>query len=702
MSGSFLVSPGVALKEQDLTNVIPTLASSPAATCGDFDWGPVMDPITVDTENNLVRYFGSPSATSANAFFTAANFLAYSGNIMVNRAYSTWMFNANNAVADSVGAGTISVTIGTKNVSGISTAFDSTFVGKYLLTQTGTVVGQISEVTDSTNVVLVANAKQTFSDVNFNVGIRSLIKNKSDYEDGGLSFTSFGGFVAKYPGAIGSSLSVSIVDSATWLKVGAGTISVTSGSKAVTGGGSPDFVTNLVVGSYLVVAGEVIGQISTIDSATTLTLVSGATKTVSASAYSVKWQYADLFDYAPEESTFGASLNATSDELHIVVVDENGLFSGQVGTVLEVYKGVSKASDAKKPDGTKNYYKSVINDNSQYVYWANHPTGTTNWGTSASGKSFNTLSKINHVSLSNGSNGIGVDIGDMKSAYQMFQNDMLYDVALIPVGKANYELANYVIQNIAEVRKDCVVFVSPENTVTGDPIIGTTSTQADLIKTYADLITSSSYGIIDSGYKYQYDIYNDVYRWIPLNGDIAGLAARTDSTNDPWWSPAGFNRGQIKNIVKLAFNPGQTDRDTLYKARVNPVVQFPGQGVVLYGDKTALSRPSAFDRINVRRLFIILEKAIATAAKYQLFEFNDQFTRGRFRAMIEPFLRDVQGRRGIQQYQIICDSSNNTSQIISTNQFVADIKIMPTYSINFITLNFVATNNSASFTETGG
>ncbi len=703
MAGSsFLVSPGVNIREEDLTSVIPTIASSPAATCGDFDWGPVMDPMIVDTENNLVRYFGKPSAASANAFFTAANFLSYSGNIMINRAYSTWMFNATGAISDITGTGTVSVTIGTKNLTGSGASFDSTLIGKYLLTQTGTVIGQISDVIDSTTAELVGNAKQTFTDVNFNIGIRSLIRNKSDYEDGGLDLSNFGGFVSKYPGSIGSSLAVSMVDNSTWLQVGAGTISATIGSKTVTGQSSPDFVTNLVVGSYLVVAGEVIGQISSIESATSLTLVANSTKTVTTSVYSVKWQYSDLFDYKPEESTYGASLNTSNDELHIVIVDENGLFSGQVGTVLEVYKGVSKASDAKKSDGTKNYYKSVINDNSQYVYWANHPTSMTNWGTSASGKAFTTLSKINHVSLSHGSNGIGVDIGDMKAAYQVYQNDMLYDVALIPVGKANVELANYVTQNIAEVRKDCVVFVSPENTVTADPIIGTTSNEADLIKTYADLITSSSYAIIDSGYKYQYDIYNDVYRWVPLNGDIAGLAARTDKTNDPWWSPAGFNRGQIKNIVKLAFNPGQTDRDTLYKARVNPVVQFPGQGVILYGDKTALARPSAFDRINVRRLFIILEKAIATAAKYQLFEFNDQFTRGRFRAMIEPFLRDVQGRRGIQQYQIVCDATNNTSQVISTNQFVADIKIMPTYSINYITLNFVATNNSASFTETGG
>jgi hypothetical protein len=699
---SFLVSPGVLVKEQDLTNVIPTIATSPGATAGTFSWGPVMDPTIVDSENNLVKYFGKPTNSTFTSFFTASNFLSYSGNLLVNRAYSQWMFNANSGANDVVGAGTISVTINTKNVTGSGTPnFTNSLVGKYLISSTGVVIGKVSSVTDTTNLTLVENARQSFSGETYSICNRALIKNKSDYDDGGHDLSSFGGFISRYPGSIGSSLSVSLADQGSWLTVGAGTISTTIGSKTVSGQSTPAFDANIVIGSYLVVNGNVIGQVASIESASSLTLVSAASVGITTQAYSVKWQYADLFDYEPEETSWGASLNATNDELHIAVIDENGLFSGQVGTVLEIFKGVSKASDAKNPDGTNNYYKQVINENSQYIYWANHPNGSSNWGTQASGKTFSTLNKVLLTSLSNGSDGIGSDVGDLKSAFALFVNDMLYDIALIPVGKATMELANYVIQNVAEIRKDVVVFVSPQNTLSNEPIIGATSTHADLIKAWADGITSSSYGFIDSGYKYQYDIYNDVYRWVPLNGDMAGLAARTDNTNDPWWSIAGFNRGQIKNVVKLAFNPGQTDRDVLYKARVNSVVQFPGQGVVLYGDKTALSRPSAFDRINVRRLFIILEKSIATAAKYQLFEFNDQYTRGRFRAMIEPFLRDVQGRRGIQQYQIICDSSNNTNQIISTNQFVATIKIQPTYSINFITLNFVATNNAASFTETG-
>ena len=261
-------------------------------------------------------------------------------------------------------------------------------------------------------------------------------------------------------------------------------------------------------------------------------------------------------------------------------------------------------------------------------------------------------------------------------------------------------MAQYII-SIAESRGDVVAFISPEDAVTGDILIGTSSSIANSIIAYRDELPSTSFAFLDSGYKYQYDRYNDVYRWVPLNGDIAGLAARTDNTNDPWFSPGGFNRGQIKNVVKLAFNPNKTQRDLIYPKGINPVVSFPGQGVVLYGDKTLLSKPSAFDRIGVRRLFIVLEKSISEAAKYQLFEFNDTFTRTQFKNMIEPFLRDVQGRRGINDYQVVCDTTNNTGAVIERNEFVADIYVKPNYSINYVTLNFVATRQSVSFSTVG-
>jgi len=287
--------------------------------------------------------------------------------------------------------------------------------------------------------------------------------------------------------------------------------------------------------------------------------------------------------------------------------------------------------------------------------------------------------------------------GNIQSSYAIFANDQLYDVSIIPTGAVSGATVTYIINNIAEVRKDCVVFASPERA----NVINNSGTEATSVVNFRNSLPSTSYAVLDSGWKYQYDRYNDVYRYVPLNGDTAGCAVRTDFVADPWFSPAGFNRGQIKNVVKLAYSPGATDRDTLYKRGINPVVTFPGNGTVLFGDKTLLAKPSAFDRINVRRLFIVLEKAIATAAKFQLFEFNDAFTQAQFRNLVEPFLRDVQGRRGITDFKVVCDSTNNTEVVVDRNEFVADIYIKPARSINFIQLNFVATRSGISFTESG-
>ena len=314
---------------------------------------------------------------------------------------------------------------------------------------------------------------------------------------------------------------------------------------------------------------------------------------------------------------------------------------------------------------------------------------------------FKDLSAVVTATLSGGVDDLTATDGELQTAYSIFANAELYDISLITLGKASSTVATYVINNVAETRLDCVAFISPQDNSTGDIIIGSGSDAATKVLTYRQALPSSSYAVLDSGYKYQYDRYNDKYRYVPLNGDVAGLSARTDYTNDPWWSPAGLNRGQIKNVVKLAFNPGKTERDNLYKGGVNPVVNFPGQGTVLFGDKTLLAKPSAFDRINVRRLFIVLEKAIATAAKYQLFEFNDSFTRAQFKNLVEPFLRDVQGRRGVTDFRVKCDDTNNTGEVIDRNEFVADIYIKPNRSINFITLNFIAARTSVAFSEIG-
>jgi len=414
------------------------------------------------------------------------------------------------------------------------------------------------------------------------------------------------------------------------------------------------------------------------------------------------WAYAGNFDAEPGTSNYASDLGKSSsdDELHIVVVDEDGAISGTVNTVLETFAFVSQGSDAKKDDGTSNYYKDVINNNSKYIWWIGHDSSLTEAGnTVAAQNTFTTVNAVISDSLSGGSDDNAPTTGELQLGYDLFEDAETVDVNLlfgVPDANGADTMAEDLI-SIVNARKDCMAFVSPpiEDTV------GSSSPAAD-VKAFADGLTSSSYAACDSTALYVYDKYNDVYRWIGAAGHHAGLCANTDNVADAWFSPAGVNRGQLLGVTKLAFNPKKADRDTLYKARVNPIVSLPGQGTLLFGDKTLLSRPSAFDRINVRRLFIVLEKAISTAAKAQLFEFNDEFTRAQFRNLIEPFLRDVKGRRGITDFLVVCDETNNTGQVIDANRFVADMYIKPARSINFITLNFIATRTGVEFSEIAG
>ena len=427
----------------------------------------------------------------------------------------------------------------------------------------------------------------------------------------------------------------------------------------------------------------------------------------SANTITRKWEFYNTVSSVPGTSRYLSDRGLTTvDQVSAVVVDEDGMFSGTPGTVLEVYENLSRATDAIGEDGTTAFYKTVINDNSRYV-WATNDRAEATTNTAAL-LANSTTSLPFSESFIGGRDGItesNATVAALANAYDLFADASSVDVSLIMAGKATgqsngAQLANYLIDNIADVRKDCVVFISPDkNDVVG---ANTEGVQASNIVTFRQNVRNSSYAFIDSGYKYQYDKYNDVYRYVPLNGDIAGLTARSDDLRDPWFSPAGYNRGQIKNLVKLAYSPSKTDRDLLYKNDVNPVITQPGQGTVLFGDKTALGRPSAFDRINVRRLFIVLEKTIATAANQMLFEFNDEFTRAQFLNLIEPFLRDVQGRRGITDFRVVCDETNNTPEVIDTNRFVGDIYIKPAKSINFIQLNFVAVRSGVEFNEVVG
>lgn len=564
---AFLLSPGVSISEIDLTTVVPSLPTSTGAFAGDFKWGPIGQIIDVSNETQLVDKFGSPDNSNFISFFSAANFLAYSGSLKVVRANSTGALNAGNA-------------------AGVLIANEDQYVG-------------------------------TFK------GLTS----------GGAN--TAGPVVARFPGALGNSLKYSVCD---------------------------------------------------------------ANTTVFNS-----WSYKTQFSGAPGTSPYVSARNGANDEIHLIVIDEDGLISGTPGTILEKYEYMSRATDAKKDDGSTNFCVDIVNNNSRYVRWVSHPRSAQldgsltdiYFGTSTSGFANSTANLT--ISLSAGTAATPTT-AQIKDAYGLFANPDETDVSLIITGNCDVEVINYCTESVAQVRKDCVVFASPKSS----DVVNKFGSEVTNIKTTRDLITSSSYVVMDSGWKYQYDKYNDTYRYIPLNADIAGLCARVDAERDPWFSPGGLSRGFIKNVVKLAFNPNKTQRDELYVKNINPVVTFTGQGTVLFGDKTLTSKPSSFDRINVRRLFIVLEKAIATASKYSLFEFNDSFTRDSFINLVEPYLRDIQGRRGITDFRVVCDETNNTGEVIDRNEFVGDIYIKPVRSVNFIQLNFVATRSGVAFQEVVG
>ena len=413
------------------------------------------------------------------------------------------------------------------------------------------------------------------------------------------------------------------------------------------------------------------------------------------------WTYSGEFSTTPSTSRYAERAATSNDEIHIVVVDLTGAITGTANTVVEKFGFLSKAGDAKNSDGSSNFYKDVINNQSKYIWWMGHPSTGANWGQTAiqvanTGGGYAGLA-VNNFDLSSGKDTAPTS-GNRNTSYDLFNNVDSVDVSLLMAGETTDDVVPDNLISIAESRKDCMVFISPPLT----SVLNSSGLEASNVKTYRDTITSSSYAVMDCGWKYQYDKYNDIYRWLPLNGDIAGLLVRTDVDRDPWFSPAGLNRGQIKNVVKLAWNPTKADRDGLYNSGINPVVTFPGEGTVLFGDKTLLNRPEAMDRINVRRLFIVLEKTVARASRSSLFEFNDEFTRAQFVNLVEPYLREIQGRRGIYDFRVVCDTTNNTPEVIDRNEFVGDIYVKPARSINFIQLNFVAVRTGVAFNEIVG
>ena len=629
---SVQLSAGVSVSEVDLTTVIPSTSTSIGAFAGQFSWGPVNEVITVSDETRLADRFGTPTSSNYEYWFSAANFLAYSNALRVVRAANT---------------------------------------------------------TSSLNATANGN------------GI--LIENNSDYEQNhSTANTSNGPLTAKWAGDRGNSLKISMCPSATAFSSNL-TVTNSVTCNATSAGATTINVTGVAN------TGLVVGDLISYDGGTSYVRVANVTSTsigigtavgasgiVAGTAILRKWEFADQFGIAPGTSDYGTKNNSVNDELHIIVIDEDGKFTGTANTVLEKWAFVSKASDAKAPDGSTNYYKNILNDKSRYVWWTGHQPGGTNWGGAAAGITFTAINNPFTASLSGGADGT-VSNGDIITAYGNFENPDAVDIGLVISGPANQAIVTS-LTTIVENRGDCVLFISPEKS----DVVDNAGDEVVDIVAYRNVLPSSSYVVMDSGWKYQYDKYNDVYRWVPLNADVAGLCARTDLERDPWYSPGGFSRGQIRNSIKLSWNPTQTERDDLYIKGINPVVTFSGEGTILFGDKTLLEKPSAFDRINVRRLFIALEKTIARAARSSLFEFNDQFTRAQFVSIVEPYLRDVRGRRGITDYRVVCDETNNTPEVIDRNEFVGDIYIKPARSINFIQLNFVAVRTGVSFEEIVG
>jgi len=635
------LSPGVNVTEIDLSAIVPSVATTTGAFAGNFEWGPANQVVTVSSENELVQTFGKPSATDSSRaidFYCALNFLSYGANLRIVRYVPP-----NNAASKETNA----------NKLGSSA---------------------------------------------------TIVRNREEWENlTSLNTSTSNTIIAKYPGILGNSIKVVIMDTdaaegfslgsaasygATVLDLGA-TFNGEVGDSVVFGqlGNYQQFTVSGISGNNSVIITPPVGFAIPIQT-----------------PLDSKSKYNQFFLYSPTTSEDVAAAGGANDELNIVVVDQNGVFTGQRGGILETFSNVSKAINAKTTTGASNYFYDVINDTSRYIWVSNALADSSNIGPKTT--SFTTITSsglgsrpgVIVASLSGATAGTSNDSYAYLNGYSKFDDKETVDISLMITGRADQALARNIV-SICEARQDSVAFVSP----TLSTVVNKTNVVAtgDL-KTYRNTLNvNSSYAFMDSGWKYMYDKYNDRFIWVPLNPDVAGLCARTDAQFDSWFSPAGFNRGQIKGVVKLAYNPTKGNRDEIYPAGINPVANFPGEGVILFGDKTMQVKASAFDRLNVRRLFIVLEKAIALAAKFQLFELNDAQTRLTFLNLVVPFLRSVQARRGIIDFKVVCDETNNTGQVIDNNQFVADIFIKPARSINYIQLNFIATRTDASFDITG-
>jgi len=735
---SFLVSPGVQVKEIDLTNVVPAVDTTIGAIAGPFEKGPVSSVTLVGSEAELLKNFGKPNASNFEFWFTASNFLKYSNALKVVRPESA-IVNAGESSGVLV-----------RDTDHYITDFYAT-TGDGQSTTNDWIARDAGTLGNSIGVELCPSPEAYEQDL----GVKNLVNGAGavgdttitvdDADESGFAFQvgdmikfhTNNSVTATSNGAI-TTASINLTVDGNSGTIAVGQRVIASGINEVVKVKTVTSQTALILDKPITIANDIdmafspYASVEAGDTQYEVTAInsevlsirlkddadSGGLQTIipDNSFITRRWRFADLFDAAPRQSEYNrVNGRGTGDEVHIAVFDTTGLISGadvnvagqRKNSVLETFSNLSLNPAAKGPQGDSIYYPTVLYNQSEYIYWGDHIAAGTNWGTDTT-SAYTEIRPITTVSLTGGTDDYAVTAGELELAYDKFADAESEDVNLVLGGPssavtdsaAGQDTHVTMITSLVEGRKDCVGFVSPYKSATVG--ISNSTTATENVTAAFELCPSSSYMVFDSGYKYMYDKYNDTFRFIPLNGDTAGLCANTDSVADPWFSPAGFNRGNVRGAIKLSYNPNQTERDQLYRGRVNPVVNFPGQGVVLFGDKTALTKPSAFDRINVRRLFLVMEKAISTAAKFQLFEFNDEFTRAQFRNLVEPFLRDVQGRRGIQDFSVVADSTNNTGEVIDRNEFIGDIFVKPNRAINFITLNFVATRTGVAFSEVGG
>lgn len=621
-----LLSPGVLIREFDNSTVVPQVATSDGALVGQFQWGPVNKVTLVDSQTDLVNTFNTPNSNNAIDWWSASNFLDYTNRLWVVRVVDENNANTSLRATNATAA----------NSAGFLVRNDDHYI--------------------------------------------------NNYADGSLKSTyGVGEWIAKFPGNLGNSLKVSICPSAAaYQSTLTGTLSVSANTTAVTGT-STQFTNQVTVGDILVINSQAV-KVAAVNSNTSLTLVDRHVDGASANTVVRRWEYYNEVNIAPGTSDYVAGKNGHTDEMHIVVVDEDGSWFNVQNGVLEVFQHVSKASDAVLADGSNNYYKEVINARSKYIRWAGHDSTITNIGTLALNKTFGAFAKPINASLVGGRDGALIGNDERIRGWDYFKNKLTTDISFCIGAGANQTVASYIINNICEYRYDCVAFLSPPQSY----VVNNEGDEADDIVLFRNTLPTTSYAMLTCNWKYQYDKFSDVYRWIPDSADVAGLHARTDYQRDAWWPAGGFNRGQIKNVIRFAWTPSEAEMDVLYKNSVNPVLIFPGEGPVLWGNKTLLTKSSAFDRMNVRRLFIVMEKAVAKVMKYFVFELNDEFLRQTVASTLNPYFRDIKGRRGIYDWKVTCDANNNTNEVIDRNELIVDIKIQPARSAEFIYVNFYA------------